>query len=109
MIDLEPKYLDMVKRILHEYMPDCEVGAFGSRVNGRTCRYSDLDLVLKGKEKIDWRLIEKLKNAFSASDLPIIVDVLDWQTASASFRKVIQKQYEIIQPQMGKEPGKRQL
>ena len=77
MIDLEEKYLVEIKRILAENMPDCEVRAFGSRVEGKAKKFSDLDLALVGSEKIDWRKIESLKDAFSSSDIPIIVDLID--------------------------------
>lgn len=96
MIDLEPSFLDEVKRILREHAGGVEVRAFGSRVNGTARRYSDLDLALVSKEKIDWRRMEALKDAFAESNLPIQVDVLDWHTLSDSFRKIIENRYEII-------------
>lgn len=97
MIDLEDKYLNEVKHILYKHEPTCEVHAFGSRVAGSARKYSDLDLVLVGGERIDWRRIEELKDAFSQSDLPIIIDVLDWHTIPKSFRKLIKKDSETIQ------------
>jgi predicted nucleotidyltransferase len=97
MIDIEEKYLARIRQILSEQTPDCEVRAFGSRIQGNPDRYSDLDLVLIGDEKLNWRRIEALKDAFAASDLPIIVDVIDWHAISDDFRAVIEKKYEIIQ------------
>ncbi|MHB9035644.1 MAG: nucleotidyltransferase family protein [Armatimonadota bacterium] len=97
MIDLEPKQLELIKRILAEHAPDCEVRAFGSRVTGKSRKYSDLDIVVFGSTKIDWRRIEALKDAFAESDLTIVVDVLDGNTISDSFREVIEKRYEVIQ------------
>lgn len=97
MIDIEKKDLDEIKRILKEHVPDCEVRAFGSRIDGRAKKFSDIDLALVGKEKLDWRKIELLKDAFSASDIPIIVDVIDWNAISDEFRKIIEKNYEIVQ------------
>lgn len=97
MIDIEEKYLAEIRRILSEQAPDCEVRAFGSRIEGNAEKYSDLDLVLVGNEKLNWRKIESLKDAFTVSDLPIIVDVIDWHTLSDEFKAVIEKSYEIIQ------------
>ena len=97
MIDLEVKYLTEVKSILKNRIPHCEVGVFGSRVEGSAKKYSDLDLVLVSKEKIDWRVIEELKDTFAESDLPFIVDILDWNSISDTFQKTILEQYEIIQ------------
>ncbi len=97
MIDIEEKYLSEILRILNEQVPDCEVRAFGSRIEGNAEKYSDLDLVLVGDEKLNWRKIESLKDVFSASDLPIIVDVIDWHSISNEFKAVIEKSYEVIQ------------
>ncbi len=97
MIDIEEKYLAEIRRIINEHVPDCEVRAFGSRVEGKTGKFSDLDLVLVGSEKLNWRKIELLKDAFAASNLPMTVDILDWHAVSKEFQAVIDKQYEVIQ------------
>ena len=80
MVDLNEKYLDEIRWILAGKVPDCEVRAFGSRIEGKAKRFSDLDLVLVGSEKLNRRRIESLKDAFSSSNIPIIVDVIDWHT-----------------------------
>lgn len=97
MIDIEEKYLAEIRRILSEHVSDCEVRAFGSRLEGKAREFSDLDLVLVGGEKLNWRRIESLKDAFSSSDIPIIVDVIDWHAISDEFRAIIKNNYEIIQ------------
>ena len=96
MIDLDAKYLDEIKRILAEKVPDCEVRVFGSRIEGNAKKFSDLDLVLIGNEKLDWRKIESLKDAFSSSDIPIIIDVIDFNAISEEFKAIIENNYEII-------------
>ena len=88
MIDIEEQYLAEIQRILNEQAPDCEVRAFGSRIEGDANKYSDLDLVLVSNEKLDWRKIESLKDAFASSDIPIIVDVIDINAISDDFRKI---------------------
>lgn len=97
MIDLDNTSLDEVRRILQDYVPECEVRVFGSRVDGTARRYSDLDLALVDVKKIDSRRLAQLKEAFSLSNLPIMVDVLDWTATSHEFRKVIEKRYEVLQ------------
>jgi len=97
MIDIEENYLTEIQQILSEKVPDCEVWAFGSRVEGNAKKYSDLDLVLIGRENLDRRQVESLKDAFAASDLPMIVDIIDWNAISDEFKVVIEKKYEIIQ------------
>lgn len=97
MIDLDDKYLQDVKAILKEHVPDCEVRAYGSRVRDKARKYSDLDLAIVGTEKIDRRKIIAIKEAFAESNLPIMVDVLDVLNISDEFRNVIEKEYEVVQ------------
>ncbi len=97
MIDLDEKYLQEVKAILKEHVPDCEVRAYGSRVRDKAWKYSDLDLAIVGTKKIDQRKLIVIKEALAESDLPIMVDVLDWHAISDEFRNVIEKEYEIVQ------------
>jgi hypothetical protein len=97
MIDIEEKYIVDIRRILSEQVPDCEVRVFGSRIEGKAGKFSDLDLVLIGGEKLDWRRIELLKDAFASSNLPMTIDVTDYHTMSNEFRAIIEKNYEIIQ------------
>lgn len=92
MIDLAPQHLSWVKEILQQQVPDCEVWVFGSRVNGKARQFSDLDLLLQGSVKLNWRVIERLKDAFSASDLPMIVDVVDAYTVSAEMLETMTKE-----------------
>jgi predicted nucleotidyltransferase len=97
MIDLAPHYLEKVQTILGQYVPHCEVRAFGSRVNGPAKDYSDLDLVVVAPGELSADTLRHLREAFEESDLPFRVDVLDWHETSLEFQNVIEKEYEVIQ------------
>ena len=97
MIDVDPKHLDTVTRILAGQVPECEVRAFGSRVTWTAKDYSDLDLAVVGERALDLDVLRLLKEAFEESNLPFRVDVLDWHAISAGFRKVIEQKYEVVQ------------
>ena len=97
LIDLNPNHLATVERILVEYVPECEVRAFGSRATWTAKDYSDLDLIVVGAEPLDWRTFGRLKEAFEESSLPVRVDVLDWHDISESFRKVIERDCLVLQ------------
>lgn len=96
MIDLPEEQLETVRRILAEHVPGCEVRAFGSRTDGTAGEYSDLDLALVGDGRLDRGALEALRDALSASDLPIAVDVVDWHAISPEFRAVIERGYEVL-------------
>lgn len=97
MIDLNPKHLKTIQYILAEYIPDYEVRAFGSRVKWTAKDYSDLDLAVVGNKPLSFKQKGQLAEAFEESNLPIRVDVLDWQSISEGFRQVILEKYEVIQ------------
>jgi len=94
-IDMRPKHLEELKRLLCQHAPDAEVWAFGSRVNGTGHDASDLDLVLRnpGHPELPIRGIAQLREALSESDLPILVDVLDWARIPESFRREIEQSH----------------
>ena len=97
MIDIKPSHFALVKQILKQYIPQCEVRVFGSRYKLNAKPHSDLDLVLIGDAKLDKIIVSRLKEAFAESDLPFRVDVLDWNAISNEFRQIIEQGYEIIQ------------
>lgn len=97
MIDLSPNHLKTVMQILAEHVPACEVRVFGSRVTCSAKKYSDLDLAVVGVTALDRHTLARLKEAFEDSDLPILVDVLDWHEISESFQEVIARDYAVLQ------------
>lgn len=97
MIDVSPRELETIKLILIEYLDDCEVRAFGSRVAGSAKKYSDLDLAVVALHKIKRRTKMLLKEAFEESDLPFAVDIIDYNATSNEFRAIIDSKYEILQ------------
>lgn len=96
-MNLEPQYLTMVQNILAAHVPYIEVRAFGSRITGTAKPHSDLDLALVGAGKIDFGTMAQLKDAFSESDLPFRVDVLDWNDIDDEFREIISQNFNVIQ------------
>lgn len=78
-----------VSSILQRFLPENEVWAFGSRVYGNPKPYSDLDLAIISQQPIPLPLLAEVAEAFSESDLPWKVDLVDWATTSERFRQVI--------------------
>lgn len=85
-----------VSTILQHFLPEYEVWAFGSRVNGNAKPYSDLDLAIISKQPIPLPLLAEVSETFSESDLPWKVDLVDWATTSERFRQVIAAQKLIV-------------
>lgn len=96
-LQIEPTHFAMVKEILARYLPNYEVWAFGSRVKGTARPYSDLDLAVMGNTAMSIAQLAELSEAFSESDLPWRVDIVDWATTSERFREIIRQKYVVVQ------------
>jgi len=97
MIDLPPEDLAVIRKILSETVPECRAVAFGSRVRGTSRRFSDLDLAVEGKGPLATDALEVLRDRLSASDLPVLVDVVDLARVSEIFRRRIEEGFEEMQ------------
>ena len=95
-VDIAPQHLEIVTDILREHLPDHEVWAYGSRVTGRSWRYSDLDLVALGELPIGAMLMDDLLNDLSETLLPYIVELKDWQRIPQHWRDEILRCYAVI-------------
>ncbi len=97
-LKLRPAEMEMVLKILRTYVPRLDVWAFGSRVHGENLKpFSDLDLVIVSENPLDPGRMAEIKEAFTESDLPFKVDVLDWSTTGERFRQVIEENYVVVQ------------
>lgn len=94
-MNLKPEYLKMLTNIFEEYCPKAEIWAYGSRVNGDSHNGSDLDLAVKSFNNSDCNIFE-LKNKISDSNIPFLVDILEFENLPESFQKEITKNYVVI-------------
>ena len=97
-LDLPARYREELEGILRTCVPDAEVWAYGSRVNGESHEGSDLDLVLRsltleplGAEYSD--LIDALQD----SNIPILVQAHDWARLPESFHREILRRHVVVQ------------
>ncbi len=91
-VKLPAAHLTLVQAILGDHVPQARVLAFGSRAAGTPRKYSDLDLAIIQPEPLTLRTLSRLKSAFEDSDLPICVDVVDWNHADSEFKAMVAKQ-----------------
>jgi predicted nucleotidyltransferase len=83
-------------KIIHEILTrylnsDYTIWVFGSRVKNQTKYNSDLDLAVEYKNKIDIKLLRKIKRELEESKLPFKVDILDLNATSEEFNALIKK------------------
>lgn len=96
-VDVRPDLWDIVRGVLQKHVPQYEVWAFGSRVTGTAKPYSDLDLAVITRDPSGWEVCAGLADAFADSDLPWRVDVVDWASTGASFRRIIERDRVVVQ------------
>ena len=107
-LDLAPEHLAELRRLLRQHVPNAEVWAYGSRVNGKTYSNakthgnahegSDLDLVLRHSQDLSRAVTGKaaLEEALQNSLLPMLVDVHQWAELPTLFQRNIEAVYVVI-------------
>lgn len=97
-LDLPLRYRRQLEALLSEHVPEAEVWAYGSRVNGRSHPASDLDLVLRGPnlERIPTSQLADLEEALEESNIPMLVQAHDWARLPTSFHEQIKKHYVLL-------------
>ena len=73
MLKIEPKDYQILKQILAKY--PYKFYAYGSRVKGTACQFSDLDLCYQ--EEIPLSVISRLREEFTESNLPFEVELVN--------------------------------
>ena len=54
-LHLKPRHRAVLEALVREHLPDVEVRAYGSRIDGRSHDGSDLGLVLPGRDRLRGR------------------------------------------------------
>lgn len=99
-LDLPVKWLEMIQQILAQHLPDAEVIVYGSRVTGTAYQGNDLDLVVRNPRDllVATGNLGKVSEVFSESNVPILIDILDWAQIPESFRGEIERTGVVIFP-----------
>ena len=107
-LDLPRRCRQEIEELLREHVPDAEVWAFGSRVNGTSHEASDLDLVLRGPnlQRLDAGYLDLIE-AIEKSNIPILVQAHDWAGLPASLHRETKRAYMVIQGPAGEKPRAR--
>ena len=97
-LHLHPKHRRMLEGLLREHLPDVEVWAYGSRVNGRSHDGSDLDLVLRGPglAEIPASQLADFEEAVRESTIPFLVEARDWTRLPERFHREIEREYVVL-------------
>lgn len=97
-LDLPDAYRAQLMGLFRQLLPDAEVWAYGSRVNGTAHSTSDLDLVVRDPVDPQRRRdsLWRLRDAIAESSLPILVDIMDWASIPENFREEIARSHVVL-------------
>lgn len=87
MFQIEAKDYQILQQILHKY--PYHFYAYGSRVKGTARKFSDLDICYQ--ESIPREVIYQIQEELEESDLPFIVELVNWEHMRPEFRELISK------------------
>lgn len=93
MINMEKKYIEILKSILQKY--NYSFFLFGSRITKKIKPFSDIDLFYT--EDIPNSIIYQLEEDLEESDLPYRVDLVSYNKCDEDFKKIIGNKYVCIQ------------
>ena len=104
-LNLPARHREQLESLFREHLPDVEVWAYGSRVDGRSHDGSDLDLVLRGPglEGIDLMRLGDFQQALHDSTIPFVVEARDWARLPERFHREIEGGYVVL---VGKQVGR---
>ncbi|MGI8437831.1 MAG: nucleotidyltransferase family protein [Chthoniobacterales bacterium] len=96
---LSARHLEQLRRLIATHLPQEEVWAYGSRIDGTAHDTSDLDLVVRHPADLQMQqsaAFWDLKEALSESNLPFLVELFDWARLPAAFWENIARQHAIL-------------
>lgn len=95
MINLEEKYLNILKSILSRYS-SYNFYLFGSRITASIKPFFDIDLLYF--DSIPNKEIMELEEALEESNIPYKVDLVEYNKCADEFKKIIGDNYICITP-----------
>jgi predicted nucleotidyltransferase len=98
-LNLASECLAEICQIAKTLVPEMEVLAYGSRVNGKAHAGSDLDLAIRNPLDLTrpQEKLSQLRAAFAESNIPIQIQILDWASIPSYFQEEIQNNYVLLQ------------
>ena len=97
-LHLSARHWRTLEVLLDEHLPDIEVWACGSRLNGRSHDGSDLVLRGPGLERIPAEQLADFADAVRESTIPFLVDARDWARLPERFPRETMREHLVLKP-----------
>ena len=89
MIKVTDAELETILNILKKYFTSTKLLIFGSRITNSIKEFSDLDIALKAEKKLPFKALNRAIEDLEYSNLPFRVDIMDYNSISTEFQKII--------------------
>ena len=99
MIAINAEYKQQIDKIADEtFASGTQIWAYGSRIKGTSHDASDLDLVIKTDKKSPESIdnLVNFKELLQNSNIPILIQALDWHFIPETFKQNILRDYQIL-------------
>ena len=85
----DPQDLALIQEVLKRFLSSDthSVFVFGSRADGKAKQFSDFDLAIVGAP-LKASLKADIEDAFEASSLPYLVELVEWYKVGEDFKKI---------------------
>lgn len=85
-----------IKRIIFRHLSPKEYKVFlyGSRVTGKAWKWSDYDVGIMGDKPVPTMAKVKIEDELEKSDLPVVVEVVDFYHVGESFKQLALQKVE---------------
>jgi predicted nucleotidyltransferase len=87
MLQIEDRHRQIIREILKKY--PYKFYAFGSRTKAAAKKFSDLDICFM--DNIPYNIRAHIEEDFENSNLPFIVELIDWNLCDDKFKAMIKK------------------
>ena len=85
-MNLEEKYISLIKFSIYKTTPQAQIFIFGSRAKNTNQKFSDIDIAIKDKNLNNTKLA-KIRFELEESELPYKVDISDFNDLSSEIIK----------------------
>ena len=96
LLHIDERHINLIKSIIKSIpeLNKCSIYLYGSRINGKSVKYSDVDIALDfNGEPVSENVKYTLSNLLEKSILPYTVDIVDINTVSSVFKSKIEKDF----------------
>jgi predicted nucleotidyltransferase len=85
----QAKIENQIKQIVFKYFSpsEYEIFVFGSRAKGKSRRFSDWDIGIRGERPAPIRTVLRAEEELENSDIPVNVEIVDFNQTDQKFAK----------------------